>query len=349
MLGSITPLGERGRGSRWWLTATAYVVGSVVGGVAMGALMGAIGAGRVPLDRPDGAASSCSPSRSARGCSWTSASSGSRCRRCTGRSTKPGARGYRGWVWGLGFGLQLGTGVVTIVTTSAVYATLARGRADRRRADAARSSASSSACRARCPSSRWPACVGPTSCSAWTRSSRGWPSRPVVSRAPRDRRSRPSRWSERSGGEARGARAGPRGRPRLGSPHVDARAAAPGREPAGDPARELPPPAHEGHVRRGGGRGPRTRATWSPRSSSSNRRRPAPACTRTRACLACGPATSIPVPCRAADRAAPGSSASSRRTVERSASTCSRGTGPGVPASLRQLEEVLRTLTVAAP
>jgi hypothetical protein len=28
---------------------------------------------------------------------------------------------YRGWVYGLGFGAQLGIGVVTIVTTSAVY------------------------------------------------------------------------------------------------------------------------------------------------------------------------------------------------------------------------------------
>jgi sulfite exporter TauE/SafE len=32
---------------------------------------------------------------------------------------------YRGWVYGAGFGLQLGTGVVTIVTTAAVYATFA--------------------------------------------------------------------------------------------------------------------------------------------------------------------------------------------------------------------------------
>ncbi len=30
---------------------------------------------------------------------------------------------YRGWVWGLGFGLELGTGVVTIVTSSTIYAT----------------------------------------------------------------------------------------------------------------------------------------------------------------------------------------------------------------------------------
>ena len=31
---------------------------------------------------------------------------------------------YRGWVFGLGFGVQLGAGVVTIVTVSAVYATI---------------------------------------------------------------------------------------------------------------------------------------------------------------------------------------------------------------------------------
>jgi hypothetical protein len=36
---------------------------------------------------------------------------------------------YRGWVYGLGFGLQLGLGVATIVSTSAVYATLAAAAA----------------------------------------------------------------------------------------------------------------------------------------------------------------------------------------------------------------------------
>ena len=34
-------------------------------------------------------------------------------------------RRYRGWVYGAGFGFQLGIGVVTIVTTAAVYATFA--------------------------------------------------------------------------------------------------------------------------------------------------------------------------------------------------------------------------------
>src|SRR6476660_2872559 len=47
MLGSITPLGERGRGSRWGATVSAYVIGSVAGGAALGA---AVGGHRSPLD-----------------------------------------------------------------------------------------------------------------------------------------------------------------------------------------------------------------------------------------------------------------------------------------------------------
>ena len=44
MLSSISPLGERARGSRWWLTTTAYVVGSLAGGALIGVVAGAIGA-----------------------------------------------------------------------------------------------------------------------------------------------------------------------------------------------------------------------------------------------------------------------------------------------------------------
>src|SRR5438046_31484 len=43
MLGSITPLGERGRNSRWAVTVTAYVVGSTAAGLALGSVLGAVG------------------------------------------------------------------------------------------------------------------------------------------------------------------------------------------------------------------------------------------------------------------------------------------------------------------
>jgi hypothetical protein len=43
MLGSITPLGERGRGQRWGVTVTAYVLGSAAAGAAFGAILGLLG------------------------------------------------------------------------------------------------------------------------------------------------------------------------------------------------------------------------------------------------------------------------------------------------------------------
>jgi len=44
MLASIHPLGERARRSRWGVTVTAYLLGSVAGGAGAGAALGAVGA-----------------------------------------------------------------------------------------------------------------------------------------------------------------------------------------------------------------------------------------------------------------------------------------------------------------
>ena len=43
MLASITPLGERGRDSRWGVTVTAFVLGATAAGAALGAVMGLAG------------------------------------------------------------------------------------------------------------------------------------------------------------------------------------------------------------------------------------------------------------------------------------------------------------------
>ena len=44
MLASIHPLGERARHNRFWITATAYIAGSVAGGAVAGGIAGAVGA-----------------------------------------------------------------------------------------------------------------------------------------------------------------------------------------------------------------------------------------------------------------------------------------------------------------
>lgn len=121
MLASISPLGERARGSRWSVTVTAHVAGSTVAGALWGAMLGVIGA-RLPL--------------------------GDRLRllllavvlalailaEVVPHFPLPSLRRqvdedwlhrYRGWVYGAGYGFQLGLGTATIVTTSAIYAAMA--------------------------------------------------------------------------------------------------------------------------------------------------------------------------------------------------------------------------------
>jgi len=120
MLGSITPLGERGRGSRWSLTVAAYVAGSVIAATAFGAALGAIGSlwpgvpanGRLVL----------LGSVVSVGLALDLHFLGTRLPTVRRQVDERWRTSYRGWVWGLGYGGQLGVGVVTIVTTSTVYA-----------------------------------------------------------------------------------------------------------------------------------------------------------------------------------------------------------------------------------
>ena len=120
MLSSIHPLGERARGNRWITTALWYTAGSVAGGALFGA---AIGAGAAPLAHrlPDAALAVTSAAcisaavladRFVRRRPW-----GWR------RQVNEDWLGrYRAWLYGSGFGFQLGLAVVTIITTYAIYA-----------------------------------------------------------------------------------------------------------------------------------------------------------------------------------------------------------------------------------
>lgn len=125
MLGSMSPVGDSSRHQRWWITATAYTVASVIAGAAIGAGLGAVGqvlAGivRVPtgtrllvLGTTLVAAAALDAGALGRLPTWH--------RQVDERWLTT----YRGWVYGAGFGAQLGVGVATIVTSAATYATLA--------------------------------------------------------------------------------------------------------------------------------------------------------------------------------------------------------------------------------
>ncbi|MGI8682086.1 MAG: hypothetical protein ACR2JO_08145 [Mycobacteriales bacterium] len=121
MLASITPLGERGRHRRWGPTVAAYVVGSLVGGALLGTLLGAIGQllpHRHPLPLLAAFAVAC-----VLGLVLDARVGGLALPSVSRQVDESWLGRYRGWVYGLGFGFQLGLGVVTIVTTSSVYLT----------------------------------------------------------------------------------------------------------------------------------------------------------------------------------------------------------------------------------
>lgn len=127
MLGSITPLGERSRGQRWGITVMFFVAGSLTGGAAMGAGLGAAGSPIVKL------ADANVGTRLLLGLLATALAVGfvldvgmfGRQLPTTLRQvSREWLTRYRGWVYGFGFGFQLGLGPVTIVTTSLTYLTL---------------------------------------------------------------------------------------------------------------------------------------------------------------------------------------------------------------------------------
>src|SRR6267143_1292208 len=104
MLASIHPLGERARNSRWGITVTAYLLGSAAGGAGAGAAAGWL---------------------VATACLLATAvelrAGGLRLPTVRRQVDEDWLARYRGWVYGVGFGFQLGLGAVTIVTTAGVY------------------------------------------------------------------------------------------------------------------------------------------------------------------------------------------------------------------------------------
>jgi hypothetical protein len=124
MLGSITPLGQRARGFRFWPTATAYIVMSTVAGTLLGAILGALGA---PLTTDASAVTRLVVLGvlAVIGLAMDLRVGGLQLPTVHRQVNEDWLDRYRGPIYGAGFGFQLGLGVVTIVTTSAIYLTLA--------------------------------------------------------------------------------------------------------------------------------------------------------------------------------------------------------------------------------
>ena len=117
MLSSITPFGERSRNSRWGLTVAFYLLGNVVGGIAIACVFGAIGLLVDPLIG-DTTAVGILAVAGIVGVALELRLFGLRLPSYHRQVNEVWLTAFRGWVYGLGFGFQLGLGIATIVTTA---------------------------------------------------------------------------------------------------------------------------------------------------------------------------------------------------------------------------------------
>ncbi len=116
MLTSISRLGERARGHDHTWTVAIYSVASVAGGLSTGLLLGAIGRSLPLGHRPLWAAAACAVA--------VLLDVSGRVPTIHRQVDEDWLSRYRRWVYAIGFGWQLGTGVTTVITSGAIYAWL---------------------------------------------------------------------------------------------------------------------------------------------------------------------------------------------------------------------------------
>jgi MFS family permease len=125
MLSSIHPLGERARNNRWGITATAFILGAVSGGVLLlgtSATLGWLANQLIPWSATT--AFSAGIVVVALAVIGDLAGVPDRLPWPDRQVNEDWLTTYRGWVYGFGFGFQLGAGLFTYVTTLGVYATI---------------------------------------------------------------------------------------------------------------------------------------------------------------------------------------------------------------------------------
>jgi len=126
MLSSIHPLGERTRHNTWAVTVISFIIGAVFGGAGLGAVSGGMGwivhqvvAWSVSVAFTLAVAAVALATlgdivRGSRALPWPER-----------QVNEDWLTTYRGWVYGVGFGFQLGGGLFTYVTTLGVLAMIA--------------------------------------------------------------------------------------------------------------------------------------------------------------------------------------------------------------------------------
>jgi hypothetical protein len=125
MLATITPLAEQGRGHRYRTTATWFLAGSLLGGVSLGAVMALVAAAVGSLGA---SATVLVLAAVVAGIVTVAAEIGIGGFRLPVHHRQVNERWldqFRPWVYGAGFGWQIGAGLATYIKTYAVYLMIA--------------------------------------------------------------------------------------------------------------------------------------------------------------------------------------------------------------------------------
>ena len=125
MLSSITPMTEAGRGNRFAVTATWFVVGGIVGGASLG-LVAAVGAAGLDLlDLSLATRVGIGGLVAVATAAIDLGAFGVQLPLFKRQVDDAWLRRYRSWVYGAGFGWQIGFGVATYIMTAGVFLTIA--------------------------------------------------------------------------------------------------------------------------------------------------------------------------------------------------------------------------------
>ena len=127
MLSQLTPVGEASRGYRYRTTATWFVLGAVVGGATLGAVMAALAAAVSAMGATSTALLAIAAGLAGLGAVVDSGVLGVMPPFFKRQVNEYWLSKYRAWVYGSGFGWQIGAGVTTYIMTAAVFVTVAFG------------------------------------------------------------------------------------------------------------------------------------------------------------------------------------------------------------------------------
>jgi MFS family permease len=127
MLSSITPLGERGRGNRFRHTAAWFIVGAIAGGLCLGGGGALLALAWGALGTPQAAALATGGALAALAALADLGALGFEMPLLRRQVNERWLDQFRGWVYGAGFGWQIGVGLATYVMTTGVLLVVALG------------------------------------------------------------------------------------------------------------------------------------------------------------------------------------------------------------------------------